>query len=79
MEALHTLTRLMPAADVKQNGVAFSMLGISLFALYTGLFLLVIVPLMWMVYRVGKEMGRQEAHEEIVHAGADSLVDYGNR
>jgi len=53
---------------LKHDGVAFIMLAISLVALYWGIFFLALVPLMWMGYRIGKEIGRQEAHNEMAHS-----------
>lgn len=79
MEALHTLTRRLRTFDIRHNGTAFGMLGISLFALYSNLFVLVIIPLIWMGYRIGKEMGRQEAHDELTHATLASFSEQANR
>lgn len=68
MDALHTFIRQLRTLDLKQNGIAFGMLGIALFALYSGLLMFAIIPLLWMGYRIGKEMGRQEAQNEVTHA-----------
>jgi len=67
MDALHTLARHARIIDVRHNATALGMLAISIFALYSNIFVLVIVPLVWMGYRIGKEIGRQEAHEELAH------------
>lgn len=79
MEALHTLTRRLRTFDIRHNGAAFGMLGISLFALYSNLFVLIVIPLIWMGYRIGKEMGRQEAHDELTHATLASFPEQANR
>lgn len=75
MDALHDLVRNVRALDLRHDAVAFVMLGISLFALYSNLFVLVVIPLMWMGYRIGKEMGRQEANTELAPGTAPSFPD----
>lgn len=79
MEALHTLTRRLRTFDIRHNGAAFGMLGISLFALYSNLFVLVVIPLIWMGYRIGKEIGRQEAQNELTHADLTAFPEHSNR
>ncbi len=79
MDALHDLVRKVRTLDLRHNAVAFVMLGISLFALYSNLFVLVVIPLMWMGYRIGKEMGRQEANDELTQAAVVSFPERGNR
>ncbi len=79
MDALHDLARKLQTLDLRHNAVAFVMLAISLFALYSSLFVLVIIPLMWMGYRIGKEMGRQEANDELAQAAVVSFPERGNR
>ena len=78
MDALHDLVRKVRTLDLRHNVVAFVMLGISLFALYSNLFVLVVIPLMWMGYRIGKETGRQEANDELAQATVVSLPERGN-
>ena len=78
MDALHDLVRKVRTLDLRHNVVAFVMLGISLFALYSNLFVLVVIPLMWMGYRIGKETGRQEANDELAQAAVVSLPERGN-
>lgn len=58
---------------LKHNGVAFIMLAISVVALYWGILFLALVPLIWMGYRIGKEMGRQEVHNEMARDGTASV------
>lgn len=79
MDALRTFIRQLRTLDLKQNGIAFGMLGIALFALYSGLLVLAIIPLLWMGYRIGKEMGRHEAHEELAHAELAIFPEHSNR
>jgi len=79
MDALHDLVRKVRALDLRHNAVAFVMLSISLFALYSNLFVLVVIPLMWMGYRIGKEMGRQEANDELAQAAVGSFPERGHR
>ncbi|MFP5350412.1 MAG: hypothetical protein ACLGHO_11285 [Gammaproteobacteria bacterium] len=64
MDALHTLARRARIVDARQNATALGMLAVSIFALYSNMIMLVIVPLVWVGYRIGKEVGRQQAHEE---------------
>lgn len=73
MDALHTLARHARIIDARHDATALGMLAVSIFALYSNTFVLVIVPLVWMGYRIGKEMGRQEAHEELAHAPPAAL------
>ena len=79
MDALHSIVRHLRALDLRHNGVAFVMLAISLFALYSNLFVLVVIPLMWMGYRIGKEIGRQEANDEVAQAAVASFPEQPNR
>ena len=79
MDAFRTFTRHARMVDVRHNGAALGMLAISIFALYSNTFVLVIVPLIWMGYRIGKEMGRQEAHDELSHATLTSFPDRADR
>lgn len=64
MDAVRTIARHI---DLPHSGVAFAMLGISLFALYSNILALGVIPLIWMGYRIGKEMGRQEAQSELTN------------
>ena len=50
---------------IKNNFWALLMLTLALFALYSHALLLAFVPLVWIGYRVGKELGRQEAQDEL--------------
>ena len=75
MDALHSIVRNLRTLDLRHNGAAFVMLAISLFALYSNLFVLVVIPLMWMGYRIGKEIGRQEANTELVQGTAPPFPD----
>lgn len=79
MDALHTFIRQLRTLDLKQNGIAFGMLGIALFALYSGLLVFAIIPLLWMGYRIGKEMGRQEAQDELTHTALAPYPEQGHR
>lgn len=54
--------------EVKGHIVAFVMLAISLFALYTHTLYLAIIPLLWMAFRAGKEQGREQAQKEMEQA-----------
>lgn len=56
--------------EIKGHAVAFLMLGISLFALFTHMLYLAIIPLLWMAFRAGKEQGREQAHEDMEQAAA---------
>lgn len=52
------------------HAVAFLMLALSLFALYSHTLYLAIIPLLWMAFRVGKEQGREQAHHDIEQAAS---------
>ena len=54
--------------EFKNNALALLMLGFSLFALYSNMLLVALIPLVWMGYRIGKEMGRHEAQQELAQA-----------
>ncbi len=75
MDALHNFIRQLHTLDVRHNVTAFGMLAISLFALYSSWFVLVIIPLIWMGYRIGKEIGRQEANTELAQEAMPSFPD----
>lgn len=66
---------------IKNNLWALVMLALALFALYSHALLLAFVPLVWIGYRVGKELGRQEAHDELsenaLHLRPPSLKEHG--
>lgn len=79
MDAFHTLAHQARIIDLRHNGAALGMLAISIFALYSNTFVLVIIPLIWMGYRIGKEMGRQEAHDELTHTTLASFPDRPDR
>lgn len=54
--------------ELKNNALALLMLALSLFALYSGVLLVALIPLIWMGYRIGKEAGRHEAERELAQA-----------
>lgn len=66
---------------IKPNLWALMMLALALFALYNNLLPLAFVPLVWIGYRVGKELGRQEAHDELTENALNlrppSLKEHG--
>ena len=66
---------------IKNNLWALVMLALALFALYSHALLLAFVPLVWIGYRVGKELGRQEAHDELTESALNlqppSLKEHG--
>ncbi len=68
MEDYNSAKRKYRWDETKNNAVAFLMLGLALFALYSNMFLIALIPLIWMGYRVGKETGRHEAHQELAQA-----------
>jgi len=68
MEDYNSTKRKYRWDETKNNAVAFLMLGLALFALYSNMFLIALIPLIWMGYRVGKETGRHEAHQELAQA-----------
>lgn len=63
MDTFRAFTSQLRALDIRHDGVALGMLGIFLFALYSHIFSLVIIPLLWTGYRVGKEIVRREAYD----------------
>ena len=66
--------------EIKANAIAFLMLGISLFALYTHTLYLAIIPLLWMAFRAGKEQGREQAHKDIEQANTlGRLIQFPER
>ena len=65
---MDALRNILNHIDIRQSGVAFGMLGISVLAFYSNVLALIIIPLVWMGYRIGKEIGRQEAHNELANA-----------
>jgi hypothetical protein len=70
MEEYKTIVHNNRMKDIKGHAVAFSMLAISLIAIYTHMIYLAIIPLLWMAFRVGKEQGREQAHQDIEQATA---------
>jgi hypothetical protein len=65
MEDYQTIVHDNRMREIKGHAIAFLMLGISLFALYTHALYLAIIPLLWMAFRVGKERGREQAQHDI--------------
>ena len=70
MDEHRSATRAQRTEDIKSHAVAFVMLGLSLFALYTHTLYLAIIPLLWMAFRAGKEQGREAAHRDLEQASA---------
>lgn len=69
MDEYESLSRRARWDETKSNAVAFVMLILSLLALYANMILLALVPLLWMAYKIGKEMGRSEAQHDLVQLG----------
>lgn len=65
MDDYQLLARNRRWREIREHGVAFVMLGISLAALYLHELYLAIVPLLWMAFRAGKEQGREEERRDI--------------
>lgn len=72
MDESDTLTKQQRWEEIKSSGMAFAMLAIALVALYSNVLILALVPLVWMAYKIGKEMGRGEAQREMASAAAVS-------
>lgn len=70
MDDYRSAARERRIKEIKAHAVAFLMLGLSLFALYTHTLYLATIPLLWMAFRVGKEQGREEAHRDMEQASA---------
>jgi len=70
MDEHRSAARAQRIEDIKGHAVAFVMLGLSLFALYTHTLYLAIIPLLWMAFRAGKEQGREAAHRDMEQASA---------
>lgn len=68
MDEYQTIARNNRMKEIKGHAIAFCMLAISLVALYTHALYLAIIPLLWMAFRVGKEQGRDQAHNDIEQA-----------
>jgi hypothetical protein len=56
------------AKEIKSHAIAFLMLGLSLFALYTHMLYVAIIPLLWMAFRAGKEHGREQTIRDVEQA-----------
>ncbi|BAU47942.1 hypothetical protein SVA_1377 [Sulfurifustis variabilis] len=65
MDEYHALAKQHRWEEIRSSGIAFLMLVLALFALYSNVLLLALVPLAWIAYKVGKEMGRGEAQREM--------------
>lgn len=65
MEEYKTIVHNNRMKEIKGHAIAFLMLGISLFAIYAHALYLAIIPLLWMAFRIGKEQGREQAHQDI--------------
>lgn len=70
MEEYRSIIRDHRMKEIKGHAVAFLMLALSLFALYTHTVYLAIIPLLWMAFRAGKERGREQAQQDIEQARA---------
>lgn len=70
MDDYRSAARNYRLKEIKGHAVAFLMLGLSLFALYTHTLYLAIIPLLWMAFRFGKEQGREEAHKDLEQASS---------
>lgn len=70
MEEYQRIARNNRLQEIKGHAIAFSMLAISLVALYTHVLYFAIIPLLWMAFRIGKEQGRDKAHQDIEQAKA---------
>ena len=68
MDEYRSISQNYRAKEIKGHAVAFLMLALSLFALYTHTLYLAIIPLLWMAFRAGKEQGRDEAHKDLEQA-----------
>lgn len=74
MDEYQSLARQHRWDEIKSSTIAFIMLALSLFALYSNVLLLALVPLVWMAYKIGKEMGRGEAQHEMAQTTAVSRL-----
>lgn len=74
MDEYQTLAKQHRWEEIRSSGIAFLMLALSLFALYSNVLLLALVPLIWMAYKIGKEMGRGEAQREMARVAAASRL-----
>lgn len=72
MDEYQTLAKQHRRDEIKSSAIAFLMLVLALFALYSGVLLLALVPLFWLAYKIGKEMGRGEAQREIAQTATAS-------
>lgn len=70
MDENRSAVREQRIKEIKGHAVAFLMLGVSLFALYTHTLYLAAIPLLWMAFRAGREQGREEAHRDMEQASA---------
>lgn len=60
--------------EIRSSATALLMLAFALLALYSHIVLLALVPLVWMAYKIGKEMGRGEAQRELAQTAAISRM-----
>lgn len=68
MDEYNTVKHKFRWDEFKSNMLALLMLALSLFALYSNMLLIALIPLIWMGYRIGKETGRHEAQQELAQA-----------
>lgn len=68
MDDYQAIERRQRMRDIRNHAVALFMLCISLFALYTHMFYLALIPMFWLTFKVGKEKGREEAHRDLEEA-----------
>lgn len=74
MDEYHALSRQHRWEEIRSSAVALLMLALALLALYANILLLALVPLVWMAYRIGREMGRGEAQREMAQTAAVSRL-----
>lgn len=70
MDDVRFAARNQRLKEIKSHAVAFLMLGLALFALYTHMLYVAIIPLLWLAFRFGKEQGREEAHQDLEQASS---------
>ena len=66
MDDYQAIERRQRMRDIRNHAVALFMLCISLFALYTHMFYLALIPMFWLTFKVGKEKGREEVKRSSV-------------
>ncbi|HEY8554881.1 MAG TPA: hypothetical protein VIL43_10120 [Burkholderiales bacterium] len=68
MDDYEAIERRQRMRDIRSHAVAFLMLAVSLFALYTQMLYLALIPMFWLVFKAGKEKGREEAQRDLEEA-----------